>query len=371
MGSKVKSIWKLAGLLALMAGARYAPLDELRLWQVAGETPAVAPRAMAAAPAAAPAAPAHPVTTGSVDLPPVATATSAIDARVRDIVVAQAAADGDGAGAGPRRGPESGSSSSAAPRRPKQAEDQADYDFFDLGDSEEDMPAKPQHPLVAANPKDYVTICEAGCRPSSDLIVYRVSKAAAASAEIAKRRLEVASADTVNGQQPSPDNAVVCVAGCYDDEPTAKPKKSAAVAPEPPVAAPVHVAQVEDAALARSIKSLLRRHAQSAPHPVQAVAPQHRIEPSHAIADASAAPMKLAERHLLSTEARGRRVAKRVKAVKAYSDHWRTTIHRLAAADASGVAVSEQRQAWKSAVIPPFVTAISKEVGWEFAMQLQ
>lgn len=75
-------------------------------------------------------------------------------------------------------------------------------------------------PLAAAFPDSLVVVCEAGCRPSSDRIVYRVSKVAAPAAEIAKRRLVTTAAEAGDGSNEvaSVDNAVVCIAGCYDDD---------------------------------------------------------------------------------------------------------------------------------------------------------
>ena len=77
----------------------------------------------------------------------------------------------------------------------------------------------------------FIIVCEAGCRPSSDKIVYEVSKIAAASAEIAKRRLETTSAPATDGSEnvATAENSVVCVAGCYDDPKSDRNSAKAAV----------------------------------------------------------------------------------------------------------------------------------------------
>lgn len=80
----------------------------------------------------------------------------------------------------------------------------------------DDVAARSPHPLAAANPESFVVVCEAGCRPGSDQIVYKISKTSAPAAAIAKRRLEVtAAADEI----ARAGDAAVCVAGCYRDEP--------------------------------------------------------------------------------------------------------------------------------------------------------
>lgn len=81
-------------------------------------------------------------------------------------------------------------------------------------------------PLQAAHPESFIVVCEAGCRPSSNKIVYEVSRVAAAAAEIAKRRLETTMAPASDGSDKvaTAENAVICVAGCYDDEKPARPQ---------------------------------------------------------------------------------------------------------------------------------------------------
>lgn len=78
--------------------------------------------------------------------------------------------------------------------------------------------APKDHPLAAANPDSYIVICMAGCRPASDLITYKVSKAAASAKVIAERRMQPSSV-SVDGKPVAvdPQNGTVCVAGCYDD----------------------------------------------------------------------------------------------------------------------------------------------------------
>jgi len=209
---------------------------------------------------------------------------------------------------------------------------------------------------VAANPDDYVVLCAAGCRPSSDRIVYKVSKIAAPAAEIAKSRLVTTSAEASDGSgdPATAENMVVCVAGCYDDEQSPKPTKQAEAKP---AAAPAHrakpavrLAEVAPPALKRAhlklkLKAVPVRDARPtalaalAPQPLKpaveatvvAVREADVLPPASRVAGA---PVKLADAHLVSTEARAHAAAKRVKAVVAKSSvipKWRTVITRYAA----------------------------------------
>ena len=104
----------------------------------------------------------------------------------------------------------------------------------DIKLNEEKSQAKgKEHPLAIANPESYLVICLGGCRPSSDEIVYRVSKTAAAAAVIAQRRMETTAAEIAGGSDKKPEqleeNAVACIAGCYanaDVSPAIKPKRA-------------------------------------------------------------------------------------------------------------------------------------------------
>ncbi len=122
-----------------------------------------------------------------------------------------------------------------------------------------------EHPLAAANPDSYLVICLGGCRASSDEIVYRVSKTAAADAVIAQRRMETTAAGAASGNKPEDldQNAVACIAGCYANEeisPALKAKRAAAA----PAARPVRVAAYVPATKALASSSLTRAHRISA-----------------------------------------------------------------------------------------------------------
>ncbi len=113
-----------------------------------------------------------------------------------------------------------------------------------------------EHPLVTANPDSYLVICVAGCRPSSDEIVYRVSKSAAAAAVIAARRMETTAAQAADGTGINPagtgQDVVACIAGCYrnDDITPAKALKRAAAAE---TSRPVRIAEFVPVAASHKI----------------------------------------------------------------------------------------------------------------------
>lgn len=250
---------------------------------------------------------------------------------------------------------------------------------------EEEGPTKVP-PVVAANPDDYVVICAAGCRPSSDRIVYKVSKIAAPTAEIARSRLVTSSAEASDGsgEPATAENTVVCVAGCYDDDPSPKAIKRAdarpALTPAPAPAArarstvrfaeaavpppakhahlrlklkPVPVRDAKPTVLVSLVPQPLKEAAQAAVlsvrEPDTPLAPPRTVE----------APVKLADAHLVSTEARGHSAAKRVKAIVAKSSgisKWRTVITRYAA-----TAPASHHEAHRGAVVEAHEVASSRE----------
>lgn len=210
---------KLAGLTLLMVFARYAPLGEALSWAVHGRAPAIE--------------------TGSVT-----TSQLAQDPPRRGIILAQASgkteaqsgSSGEGASEPKQKGPGRGTGRSRVQR------DDSGTDEIFMGGTglladEDGTKEQAPHPLAQAHPGDFLVICEAGCRSESNRIVYQVSKAAASAAAIAQRRLELTAASVQ--QVASVDDAVVCVAGCYDDEPVARNKKAEA---SPPAHAPAHAA---------------------------------------------------------------------------------------------------------------------------------
>lgn len=192
----MRKITKAVGLVALLVGARYAPLG----WPAQPVSSAAPPQ----------------VITGSVEKPAAAPAArNSLDDSVRTIL-AQANSEA-GSGQNGQKAP--------TPARGRSNRDDNYADGIYTGGTgllEEIEPEPPKsHALAAANPDDYLVICEAGCRSANDRIVYRVSKIAAATTAIVQRRLELSSATPQASEDTT--EGVVCVAGCYDDDP--KPSK--------------------------------------------------------------------------------------------------------------------------------------------------
>ncbi|MGL4397715.1 MAG: hypothetical protein ACRCS9_14335 [Hyphomicrobium sp.] len=169
----------------------------------------------------------------------------AVDARVGALIFA-GAAEAPAAGRGPTRsnaGPRMAPGEPGAPMNSGGAGDAGEPDAIELFIEEESQSrAVTEHPLVVANPDSFVVVCLAACRPSSDKVVFRVSKAAAAAVAAAnvasaKGRFEpTANADAAHaanhGTERSQKSATVaiggnaivatdavCIAGCYRDDP--------------------------------------------------------------------------------------------------------------------------------------------------------
>lgn len=107
-------------------------------------------------------------------------------------------------------------------------------------EDEADVTANRGSPLASAYPDSFIVVCEAGCRPSSNKIVYEVSKIAAAAADIAKRKLETTAVEPTDGSKDaaSVENTVVCVAGCYRDEKPQPQRAETKKAEQPPAVEP-------------------------------------------------------------------------------------------------------------------------------------
>jgi len=202
----------------------------------------------------------------------------------------------------------------------------------------EDVSKRPPHPIAAANPDSFVVICEAGCRPDSDRIVYKVSKTSASAAAIAKRRLEVTSAETLVA---SADNAAVCIAGCYDDEPARKRQArngndpstrqltglaaapaARSVEPEEDVlGGEVYrvIANVDARPQPRIFHRLAGEHVAVALAAVEAPRALSERQTPDAVSQADVAQDALAARHLISQETHMRAIRKRVAALTALS----------------------------------------------------
>ena len=166
---------------------------------------------------------------------PLVTTTGSIDDDVRTILAQagrpNARPEQQGAPQGRESQPDGSRSNAGDPVPGKQQKSDhsgSDMDGMDrlMNGSENDdtVVRDKETPLQAAHPESYIVVCEAGCRPSSNKIVYEVSRVAAAAAEIAKRRLETTAAPASDGsdQVATAENAVICVAGCYDDEKSAR-----------------------------------------------------------------------------------------------------------------------------------------------------
>ncbi len=153
------------------------------------------------------------------------------------------------------------------------------------------------HPIAAANPDSYLVICLGGCRPSSDKIVYRVSRMAAAAAAIAQRRMETTAAEAASGSGKKPEaseqNDVACIAGCYANQEISPQIKSRRAAAAPKVR-PVRVAARNPAVKMPAVKM--------------------------------PATPALASAHRISAETQGHFAKKRVTGVIRETQTWRTKI---------------------------------------------
>lgn len=219
----MRGILQFAAIVALMVAARYAPLGDAARWLIK--------------PAPAPA-----IVTGS--LQDQVHQSAAVDTpmrRVRDAsaevraILAQASSErpaNTGAPASKRR-------AGASKGREDEMNDDGELYIGGTGLLEESEATVKEHPLAAKHPEDYLVICEAGCRPSSDRIVYKISKTAAVNAAKSQRKLEVTSAAEIAGTS-SENNEIVCIAGCYDDEPVERRRAGRVEDP-----APVRIAQAD------------------------------------------------------------------------------------------------------------------------------
>lgn len=211
------------------------------------------------------------------------------------------------------------------PKRTRRSQD--DSGEIHLGgtgllDIDEAAGSKAPHPLATANPDDYVVVCEAGCRPNSDKIVYRVSKTAASQAAIAARRLELTSAQDVASLQET-----VCIAGCYDREPVGRPLTTGSIGEE--AAADIREASLDtgravlqgelEAEVASILASALTQHVQD-----RDTGP--RLGLIHAIAKPAVAAVPgialAAPAHLVSIETRVHLARKRIAILRHASQRW-------------------------------------------------
>ncbi len=235
----------------------------------------------------------------------------------------------------------------------------------------DDAAPRSPHPLAAANPESYVVVCEAGCRPGSDQIVYKISKTSAPAAAIAKRQLEVtAAADEI----ASAGDAAVCVAGCYREEPARRhharlngaPSQTASAVALAAAPAPKTAQWQDDLRLGAEVYEALASA-------VQRPAPRgFRRLPAEAVAVATAAldtrsvgaaasvgatqaasygntsDEALGTRHLISQETHVRALKKRVAALAALSRRLSTTASTLQRIPPTPLNQRAHMQAWQA-----------------------
>lgn len=385
---------KFVAVVVLMAAARYAPLGSF-----AGQP---------ASPAQVPA-----IVTGSVqdEGRPAGTLTTPSllkrdsAAQVRTIL-AQATAERS---ANPQQWRAAGK-----PGREDEGDDDGEIYMGGTGLLQDVLEADGDHPLAAKNPNDFLVICEAGCRPASDRIVYRVSKIAAVAAAKAERKMEVTSADA-----SAENNEIVCVAGCYD-EPVKRRQASDERTP-----AAVQLAQNDEARSALDKQPSLEPVKHTQPHAAAAVVAIQSDSDSQAIRAkkseqsdattpasitppfvpataqtlASAMPAAVAVPAALSpakpealahAEAPGSRPLQELAAIHAISAEAAARLQDKHATQAAAVrALQATASAWDTNVLPvvaltkparvrksvvalgtvkPFQTSISIENGWDFTL---
>lgn len=397
----MRGILQFVAIVAVMVAARYAPLGDAVRWLIR--------------PAPAPA-----IVTGSIQDQP-AEEVSPVVRRTRD-----AAADVRAILAAASSEKPSNNNVPAPQRRTgsRGREDEVDDDgelyIGGTGLLEESTAAVKDHPLASQNPDDYLVICEAGCRPSSDRVVYKVSKIAAVNAAKAQRKLEVTSA-AESADASSENNEIVCIAGCYDDEPVKQRRAESA-----PVNVPVqtalaevpssggttaHEAEHEDSARARThvvdVTAAATEPARPVPaavspqaaqpsstvpeaavetaKPAPAPAPVSTPEPSSTAANSpaaiaaaasvasvaavleSASVREIAAVHAISAETAARREAKRAAAAapQMRQPEWETKVTSLVVLPKPAKAV---RPVVALSTIAPFTTSLSIESGWDFTL---
>lgn len=395
----MRGILQFVAIVAIMVAARYAPLGDAVRWLMR--------------PAPAPA-----IVTGSIqdqpaeDVSPVVRRTRDAAADVRAIL-AEASSEKPSNNNAPAPQRRTGSRG-----REDEVDDDGELYIGGTGLLEESTAAVKDHPLASQNPDDYLVICEAGCRPSSDRIVYKVSKIAAVNAAKAQRKLEVTSA-AESANASSENNEIVCIAGCYDDEPVKQRRAESA-----PVDVPVQTAlaevpstggttggttehegsarahnlvvEVTAAATepARLVPATVSHQAAQAFSTVPEVAvetakpapaPMSTPEPSStatnspaaiataaAVASAaavleSASVREIAAVHAISAEGAARREAKRAAAAapQMRQPEWETKVTSLVVLPKPAKAV---RPVVALSTIAPFTTSVSIESGWDFTL---
>lgn len=367
-----------AGLVVLMVGARYAPLD--RIGALVSSK-----------------APATPVVTGSVskasEAPLAQTGGARTAKSIEDKVQTILAQASEIPRSNGRSNGQSGGGDRARIKTDESAADEIFTGGTGLVDVEVEEDNAPARALAQANPNDFLVICEAGCRPSNDRIVYRVSKMAAAASAIAERRLEVTAAQP---KQPDEgENAgVVCVAGCYDDEPPQKhaqqsektarklaqvDEPAAAVRPvahddaKPATIEPVTPARAEARQASAQQETKIASEASVTP-----ASDARAAEPAAAAASQSAPSQQtahtrreddLTSAHLISAETAAHLAAKRSKlATTALPARPPVRVSRWRTKVTSIVALQPSAPPRSVVALAPFDTSVSVEGGWESSL---
>lgn len=227
------------------------------------------------------------------------------------------------------------------------------------------------HPLADANPESFIVICEAGCRPGSDQIVYKISKTSAPAAAIAKRRLEVTAAAA---EIASAGDAAVCVAGCYREEPARRhhahlnvaPSQTASAAVLAAVPAPKTAQWQDDLRLGAEVYEVLASAVQRpAPRgfvrlPAEVVAVATAALDTCRVGDAASvgatqvasydnpSDEALGTRHLISQETHVHALKKRVASLAAFSRRLSTTVSTLQQTPLTPLNQRAHTQAWQA-----------------------
>lgn len=395
----MRGILQFVAIVAVMVAARYAPLGDAVRWLMR--------------PAPAPA-----IVTGSLQDQP-AEEVSPVVRRTRDAaadvraILAEASSEKPSNNNVPAPQRRTGSKG-----REDEVDDNGELYIGGTGLLEESTAAVKDHPLASQNPDDYLVICEAGCRPSSDRIVYKVSKIAAVNAAKAQRKLEVTSA-AESANASSENNEIVCIAGCYDDEPVKQRRAESA-----PVDVPVqtalaevpstggtaaHEAEHEDSARARNHVVDVTAAATEPARPVPAAVSPQAAQASSTVPEAavetakpapapvstpeptstatnspaaiattasvasvaavleSASVREIAAVHAISAEGAARREAKRAAAAapQVRQPEWETKVTSLVVLPKPAKAV---RPVVALSTIAPFTTSVSIENGWDFTL---
>lgn len=229
------------------------------------------------------------------------------------------------------------------------------------------------HPLSSEHPDDFLVICEAGCRPQSDRIVYRISKMSAAAYANAQRKMEPNSA-LPETAQPSGADAVMCIAGCYDDPAPVRHAQKQSPATASTTASAERTTQ-RLAALTPQARAA-QAQAPQTPAPAQDAAtqgqqshPQPAPAKAEAAADPASAETAAQVLAILNTAATSRHTARSPLSNETRAPVQKSQPLRAVAAKADRGWLT-QVQGVVALAVPgaPFETTVSVESGWEWQL---